>query len=309
MNPSDAPGAVPAAPRDPSVAHARLLDEGVVWGDSAEWLERLAPGSVDLFFTSPPYANARRYSEIHPDGYVEWFLPFARAMLGAVAETGSLVLNIKNRVAADGPLRGQRHPYVYELVLSLQRLGWRWLETYIWSKPNAIPGRFGPRTKDSFEYVYHFAKGPKPYFDLDAVRVPYRADNAEIARRRRDANGRRNTAAGFGRDRSKTYGKGGADPGNVIEVCQTYNQHKGPAGQHTAVMPEGLAAFFVRAACPPEGLVVDPFAGSGTTVVVARRHGRRGAGIELHREYVDVSAERMARGEADDRQGQLSVAI
>ena len=309
MNPSDAPGAVPAAPPDPRAALARLLGEGVVWGDAAEWLTLLPPGSVDLFFTSPPYANARKYSEIHPDRYVEWFLPFARAMLDATAETGSFVLNIKNRVAGDGPLQGQRHPYVYELVLSLQRLGWRWLETYIWSKPNAIPGRFGPRTKDSFEYVYHFARGSKPYFDLDAVRVPYRADNAEIARRRRDANGRRNTDAGFGRDRRKTYDKGGADPGNVIEVCQTYNQHKGPAGQHTAVMPEGLAAFFIKSACPPDGLVVDPFAGSGTTVVVSRRHGRRGIGIELHQEYVGVSRERLARDEADDMQGQLSVAV
>ena len=309
MNPPAASGSVPAAPHDPSAALARLLDEGVVWGDSGEWLARLPAGSVDLFFTSPPYANARQYSEIHPDRYVEWFLPFARAMLDAAAETGSFVLNIKNRVAADGPLRGQRHPYVYELVLSLQRLGWRWMETYIWSKPNAIPGRFGPRTKDSFEYVYHFAKEPRPYFDLDAVRVPYRADNAEIARRRRDANGRRNTDAGFGRDRRKTYDKGGADPGNVVEVCQTYNQHKGPAGRHTAVMPEGLAAFFIKAACPPDGLVVDPFAGSGTTVAVARRHGRRGAGIELHQEYVDVSKDRLAHDEADEMQGQLSVAV
>ncbi|MCY4421496.1 MAG: DNA methyltransferase, partial [Acidimicrobiaceae bacterium] len=161
-------------PSAPDVALTQLLQEVVVWGDAGEWLPSLPDGSVDLFFTSPPYADARSYSEIHPDHYVEWFLPFAAAMLEATAESGSFVLNIKNRVASAGSLRGQRHPYVYELVLSMQRMGWRWIETYIWSKPNAIPGRFGPRTKDSFEYVYHFAKGPKPYFDLDAVRVPYK---------------------------------------------------------------------------------------------------------------------------------------
>ena len=299
----------PAVPADPDAALSQLLEEAVVWGDAVEWLPRLPPGSVDLFFTSPPYANARSYSEIHPDHYVEWFLPFAAAMLDATAKSGSFVLNIKNRVASAGPLRGQRHPYVYELVLNMQRMGWRWIETYIWSKPNAIPGRFGPRTKDSFEYVYHFAKGSKPYFDLDAVRVPYKADDAEINRRRLDGNGRRNTEAGFGRDRQKTYEKGGADPGNVVEVCQTYNQHKGPAGRHTAVMPEGLAAFFVKAACPPDGLVVDPFAGSGTTIVVGRRHGRRAAGIELHPDYVEVSRSRIAADEASDPQGQLSVAV
>ena len=309
MAPTCSPHGRPAVPADSDAALSQLLEEAVAWGDAAEWLPRLPERSVDLFFTSPPYADARSYSEIHPDRYVEWFLPFAAAMLDATAVSGSFVLNIKNRVANVGPLRGQRHPYVYELVLGMQRMGWRWIETYIWSKPNAIPGRFGPRTKDSFEYVYHFAKGSQPYFDLDAVRVPYKADRAEIDRRRLDNNGRRNTEAGFGRDRRKTYEKGGADPGNVIEVCQTYNQHKGPAGQHTAVMPEGLAAFFVKAACPPGGMVVDPFAGSGTTVVIGLRHGRRAAGIELHRDYVEVARNRIADDEADDPQGQLSVAV
>ena len=85
-----------------------LLNEGVVWGDSREWLPRLPNGSVDLFFMSPPYADARAYSKISPDRYVEWFLPFADAMLRATKDTGSFVLNIKNRVAKSGPLRGQR---------------------------------------------------------------------------------------------------------------------------------------------------------------------------------------------------------
>ncbi len=305
----DTVAGAPLPPEDAAEALRRILDEGVVWGNAAQWLQRLSAESVDLFFTSPPYADARAYSRIHPDNYVEWFLPFAAAMLKATSPTGSLVLNIKNRVAKSGALQGQRHPYVYELVLAMQRMGWRWVETYIWTKPNAIPGRFGPRTKDSFEYVYHFAKGPKPFFDLDAVRIPYKADPAEIARRLGDPNGRKNTDAGFGRDRTKTYGCGGADPGNVIAVSQSYNQHHGPAGRHTAVMPEGLAEFFVKAACPPGGVVMDPFAGSGTTMVVARRHGCRAGGIELLEEYVAVATERLAGDCFQEELGLLRVAF
>ena len=300
---------VPEPPQVSDAALARLLDEGIVWGDAAQWLRRLPTGSVDLFFTSPPYADARAYSRISPDQYVAWFKPFALSLLNATSDTGSLVVNIKNRVAKSGPLRGQRHPYVYELVLDLQRIGWRWIETYIWSKPNAIPGRFGPRTKDSFEYVYHFAKGPKPYFDIDAIRIPYKANQAEIARRLRDTNGRRNTDAGCGRDRTKTYEHGRADPGNVVSVSQAYNQHKGPAGQHTAVMPEGLAEFFVKALCPANGVVVDPFAGSGTTVVLARRHGRRSGGIEIHEEYVEVARQRLVDDQVEQSAGQLSIPL
>lgn len=282
----------------------QALRDGVVVGDASALLPTIRPGSVDLFFTSPPYADQRAYSRIHPDRYVDWFLPFSKAMLEAASETGSLVINIKNRVAGSGPLRGQRHPYVFELVMALQHQGWRWIENYIWAKPNAIPGKFGPRTKDSWEHVFHFAKGQQPHFDLDAIRVPYRADAAEIARRSRDTNGRKATEAGFGRDRSRTYAHGGADPGNIISVPQAYNQHRG-AGSHTAAMPEGLAEFFVRCMSPSDGLVVDPFAGSGTTVTVARRLGRRSFGIELHEEYALEARARIAADRADDVQGTL----
>ncbi|MGH4008268.1 MAG: DNA-methyltransferase [Pseudonocardiaceae bacterium] len=282
---------------------ARVLAEGVTHGDALEWLPRLPHRSVDLLFTSPPYADARAYSRIHPDRYVEWFLPFASAMLDVTNDTGSLVLNIKNRVANRGAIKGQRHPYVYRLVLALQEMGWRWIETYIWVKTNAVPGRFGPRTKDSFEYVYHFARGSKPHFDLDAVRVPYKADDAEISRRKLDSLGRRNTKAGFGRDRTKTYLLGGADPGNVVSVAQTYNQYRGVA--HTAAMPEGLAEFFVRAMSPDGGVVIDPFAGGGTTVVVARRLGRQAGGFEIHEEFVREARRRIAHNVAEDVPGSL----
>lgn len=280
---------IPSAPQD---ALTRLLDEGVTWGDASLWLPALPESSVDLFFMSPPYADQRSYSRIHPDRYVEWFLPFARAMFDATNETGSMVINIKNRVAKDGALRGQRHPYVFQLVLALQHMGWRWIEEYVWQKPNAIPGKFGPRTKDSFEHVFHFARGPKPYFNLDAIRVPYKTTPDEIERRRLDTNGRRTTEAGFGRNRVSTYKHGGADPGNVIPVSQTYNQHRGVS--HTAPMPEGLAEFFIKAMTPPDGVVVDPFAGSGTTAVVGHRLGRRVGGLELHQEYAEAARARIA---------------
>lgn len=175
-------------PKDPDIL-TQILECGVLQGDAAMLLGKFPLGGVDLFFTSPPYADARAYSRIHPDRYVEWFLPFARSMFDAMETSGSLIVNIKNRVANRRPLKGQRHPYVYQLVLALQTMGWRWVETYIWAKPNGVPGKFGPRTKDSFEYVYQFARTNKPYFDLGSIRVPYKADAAEIARRKLDPSG------------------------------------------------------------------------------------------------------------------------
>lgn len=307
----------PAPPVESADVLSKLLADGVAWADAALWLPKLPDGSADLTFTSPPYADARAYSKIHPDRYVDWFLPFAGAVMDATKDSGWFIVNIKNRVAGSGPFKGQRHPYVFQLVLALQEMGWRWIETYIWSKPNAVPGRFGPRTKDSFEYVFAFCKGLKPYWNLAAIRVPYKASPEEIARRKFDKNGRRNTDAGFGRDRTKTYLLGGADPGNFVSVPQTYNQHYGPAGSHTAVMPEGLADFFIKATTPSDGLVMDPFAGSGTTVVMGRRLGRQACGMELHRDYAEVAQRRILSDggtvvsghSGDEEEGVLSLAF
>lgn len=215
---------------------------------------------------------------------------------GDVVPEGSFVLNIKDRV-----VNGERHPYVLELVLALRQIGWKWIDTYIWVKPNAIPGRFGPRAKDAWEYVYWFAKG-RPYFDLDAIRVPYRTPPEERARRALDPSPRRNTAAGHGRKRAQTYERGGADPGNVITASLTYNQHYGVA--HTAAMPELLAEFVIKAGAPPGAIVVDPFAGSGTTSFVARRFGRRAGGLELHREHVEEAVKRLSRSTTPDLEGE-----
>jgi DNA modification methylase len=139
---------------------------------------------------------------------------------------------------------------------------------------------------------------------LDAVRVPYKTTESEIDRRKLDANGRRNTEAGFGRNRTGTYAYGGADPGNVVNVPQSYNQHYGVA--HTAAMPEGLASFFIQATSPPGGIVIDPFTGGGTTTVMARRLGRRAGGLEIHQDYASTAQHRVAADQAADIPGRLA---
>ena len=78
-----------------------------------------------------------------------------------------------------------------------------------------------------------------------------------------------------------------------VSVPQTYNQHRG-AGGHTAAMPEKLAEFFIKACSPAGGVVLDPFAGFGTTILAARHLGRRAGGLEIHQEFVAAAHERCA---------------
>lgn len=243
-----------------------------------------------LALFSPPYAGKRGAPD--PDDYVQWFTPVIAGLAEAVDPAGSVALNVKECVGRKGKYKGERHPYVAQLVARFREHGWKHIEEYVWYRTNSMPGRFGPRTKDAFERVLHFSRVSKPYVDVDAVRVPYKTGPAEVAARQRRDQPRKATAAGFGRRRAATYARGGADPGNVVAVPQTYNQHRGPAGVHDAVMPEGLARFFVRLLCPPGGLVLDPFCGSGTTLAVALEEGRHAYGIDNDRSHVSYARAR-----------------
>ena len=136
------------------------------------WRSFRAPSgrqAVDLVVTSPPYADQRRknYGGLHPDHYVEWFLPRAEAIRDSLRPTGSFVLNIKERA-----VNGQRHPYVLELILALREQGWRWVDEYCWHKKNAYPGKWPNRFRDAWERLLHFTLSKDFKMRQEAVMVP-----------------------------------------------------------------------------------------------------------------------------------------
>lgn len=142
LTPSTLPGFEVASDR---VLLPTSLDE-IHHGDAFEVLSTLEPDSVDLIFTSPPYADQRRktYGGISPDDYVDWFLPIAAELKRVLRPQGSFVLNIKERV-----VEGERHTYVLELILELRRQGWLWTEEFCWHKRNSYPGKWPNRFRDS----------------------------------------------------------------------------------------------------------------------------------------------------------------
>jgi len=108
-------------------------------GDCEEVLKDFPDNSVDLIFTSPPYADQRKrtYGGVAPDEYVDWFLPKAAQFLRVLKSTGTFILNIKERAA-----NGERHTYVIELILRMRKQGWLWTEEFIWHKKNSYPGKW-----------------------------------------------------------------------------------------------------------------------------------------------------------------------
>ena len=104
-------------------------------GDSREVLESIPDNSVDLIFTSPPYADQRKnsYGGIKPNEYVNWFLPISEQLLRVLKPDGTFILNIKEKV-----VNGERSTYVMELIIEMRKQGWLWTEEFIWHKKTAI---------------------------------------------------------------------------------------------------------------------------------------------------------------------------
>lgn len=261
----------------------------IIHGDSRHVLPGLA-GKVDLIVTSPPYADARKshYDSIHPDHFVEWFLTFNEPLLAALKPTGSLVINIKDKV-----VNGARHRYVWDTISALQARGWYAIDDYVWHKPNPMPGFWPSRLRDGWEYCFHLSPTPRPYIDFDAVRRPIGDwSRTRLARLGAHDTMRQNSKnrSGFGRDISRWRERDTVLPSNVLQIALV-GKDKG----HPAVFPAELPAFFIKLLSPTGGLVVDPFAGSGTTGIAAEQFGRDFILIDNNRRYCEQARRRLSR--------------
>lgn len=252
-------------------------------GDSKEKLKLLSDNSVDLIVTSPPYADQRKstYGGIHPDKYVDWFLPISDQLLRVLKPTGTFVLNIKEKVIA-----GERSTYVIELILAMRKQGWLWTEEFIWHKKNSYPGKWPNRFRDSWERLLQFNKNKKFNMYQEEVMVPMgdwaknRLKNLSETDKIRDNS---KVGSGFGKNISNWLNRDKAYPTNVLHLATECNNKN-----HSAAFPEELPEWFIKLFTKQNDTVLDPFMGSGTTLVVANRMRRNSIGIDIVPEYYEM---------------------
>ena len=278
--------------------------DSIIHGDATQILNQLPASSVDCIVTSPPYYMQRDYkmplqigNEVSPAEYVGSLRNVFAECHRVLKESGTMWLNIGDKYC-DGQLLGMP----WRLALALKDDGWLLRSDIIWHKSNAMPSSVKNRPTTDHEYIFLFAKSSNYYYDIDSIREPHITLTPDSQMR-----GGRNH---FGkRDGTPEKGKNGGDANLHNSRWDQAFHPKGRnrrtvwkiplskfRGVHFAVFPEKLVEICVQAGCPPAGLVLDPFVGSGTSAVVAQRLGRKFIGIDNNPEYCAMARERVKQG-------------
>ena len=268
---------VPRDLRKPGPTRAHTAGASQLWrADVLELLGQLADGSVDLVVTDPPYAIAKaEWDEFESlEAYVDWCDTWLAEIARVLAPHGSAYVCGFSEILADVKARSAK-----------RFASCRWLIWYYKNKAN-----LGKDWGRSHESILHL-RGEAARLDVDAVRVPYNGHTTRYPARVQAVNSQ--YGRGVRRDRWEPNPLG-AKPRDVLEIPVICNgmPEKTP---HVTQKPEALIERLVLASSAPGQLVVDPFAGSGTTAVVAARLGRRWLAGDADARYVGLARERLAR--------------
>jgi len=278
--------------------------------------------SVDCVVTSPPYWGLRDYGleeqgiglEPTPEEYCANMVEVFREVRRVLKPTGTLWLNLGDSYVASGSsamgdtgLGGRRARtdnhmgrkpsgslkpkdlvgIPWRVAFALQADGWYLRSDIIWSKPNPMPESVTDRPTKAHEYVFLLTKSQRYYYDADAIREP--AQDWGIRDR---TNGKYHNEGTGLQPHSGLANSSNAESGRNKRSVWEIATHPYPEA-HFATYPEKLVEPCILAGCPQDGIVLDPFAGSGTTLAVAQRLGRKSIGTDLSEEYLKLASTRL----------------
>jgi DNA modification methylase len=251
----------------------------ILTGDCLRHLASLSPGSVDLAFADPPFNIGYEY-DVYDDrqsrsDYLGWTEKWLQAVRRVLKPQGSFFVAIGDEFAA-------------ELKVRLDDLGLTLRNWIIWHYTFGVSCQ--QKFNRSHAHIFYYVLDARGFtFNADAIRVPS-ARQTTYADRRANPRGKlpddtwvlrpQEDESCFGPDTDTWY---------VPRVCGTFKERTG----HPCQMPEAVLERIIRVASHPGDLVLDPFAGSGTTLASAKRLGRRYLGIELSAEYAESIRQRL----------------
>lgn len=245
-------------------------------GESIQWLASLEDCSVDLIFADPPYNLKKADWDSFEDQeqYIEWSLSWIRQAARLLRPTGSMYVCGFSEILAD-----LKHPS------ALFFKSCRWLVWHYKNKAN-----LGADWGRSHESILHLRKTAKVSLNIDDVRIPYGAHTLKYPSHPQALS----STFGNGEQREEHWKPNplGAKPKDVIDIPTTCNG-MGEKTPHPTQKPEELVRKFVLASSKPGDVVLDPFSGSGTTVVAAEQLGRKWLGCDLSEQYNEWAIARL----------------
>lgn len=296
----------------------------IIQGNCLDVLKSWPDNFIDLIFTSPPYYGLRQYlPEGHPDykkqlGLEPTFAEFMERILTITAElkrvlkpSGQLWWNMgdcygtgSGAGSRDGTKqatnagsnyyedKGKKAPGEPKCLMMMpERIAMKMIDNQNWilrnrvvwakqildmkerrTKGSVMPSSVKDRFNESWEYLYFFVKNKKYYSDLDAVRLPNQVlDEFNL----------------LGLKNLPTVWLIGSEPHN-------FRKELGSDTDHFATFPQALLEMPLKFGCPPGGIVLDPFGGSMTTAMMAKKLKRKWLMIELSKEYCELGKKRLA---------------
>lgn len=271
-------------------------------GDAGKLLTELPDNSVNLVITSPPFALQRQkeYGNLDQSEYVDWLIGFGRSIFKKLREDGSFVLDLGGAYRQGIPVRSL---YQFRVLLRFcDEIGFHLAQEFFWHNPSKLPSpiewvnKRKLRAKDTVNTLWWFSRSAWPKANVSRVLTEYSARMRKLLENPSAYYSPKLRPSGHDIGLAFATDNGGAIPSNLLQIpnSESNGVYLGACKQvgakgHPARFPAKLPEFFIRMLTDPSDLVVDIFAGSNTTGMVAETEGRRWLSFELNPEYVASS--------------------
>ena len=283
------------------------LKNQILLGDIREVSSAIPDNFVQAIITSPPYFGHRKYAEDDEakkeigreknlEEYISNLVSCFELIKPKLKENGLLWLNL-----GDTYRKKQLLGVPWRVALALQDKGWILRSDIIWKKTNAMPSSVKDRPTTDHEYVFLFSKTTNYYYDADAIREPH----ITFTEKSKMKGGRKHLGKKNGTpEQGKNAGNSNLHDGRWDQAFHPKGRNKRTVWEislgkyrdaHFAVFPEKLVEMCLLASTKKNDFVLDPFAGSGTTGVVAKRNNRNFIGVELVEKYQQMAQKRIQK--------------
>lgn len=233
-------------------------------------VHRLNDQSLDLVIADPPYCLGKDYGNesdmMEPDEFLEWTRAWVEAVIPKLKDTGSMYIFTTWRFSPE--------------IFSFLKTRMTMINEIIWDRKVPSMGGTTRRFSSVHDTIGFFSKSKRYFFDIDAVRIPYDPETKK-ARTRSIFVGKKWLEVGY-------------NPKDVWSVSRLHRLHR-EREDHPTQKPLEIIERMVKASCPEGGVVLDPFAGSGTTVEACYKNGRQCIAFEISQEYCTLIQQRLTR--------------